>query len=71
VLRKLDASLAEQPYLAGAEYSLADIALIPWILRARDMLDIGFEPYPALAAWVERLEERPAVAVEAGIVAAL
>ena len=70
-LRKLDDSLAARPYLAGAEYSLADIALVPWILRARDMLAVDFEPYPALAAWVERLLERPAVAVEAGIVAAL
>jgi len=70
-LRKLDALLATQPYLAGAEYSLADIALVPWILRARDMLGVDFEPYPALAAWVERLLDRPAVAAEAGIVAAL
>src|SRR5439155_9493762 len=46
-LRTLDASLAAQPYLAGADYSLADIALVPWILRARDMLGIDFEPYPA------------------------
>jgi glutathione S-transferase len=70
-LRGLDARLAQQPYLAGAEYSLADIAYVPWILRARDMLDVDFAPYPALAAWVERLLERPAVAAEAGIVAAL
>lgn len=70
-LRRLDASLAAQPYLAGAEYSLADIAIVPWILRARDVLGVDFEPYPALAAWVERLLDRPAVAAEAGIVAAL
>jgi len=49
----------------------ADIAFVPWVLRARDMLGVDFEPYPALAAWVARLEERPAVAAEAGIVAAL
>ncbi len=70
-LRKLDASVAAQPYLAGAEYSLADIALVPWILRARDMLGVDFEPYPALSGWLARLEERPAIAAEAGIVAAL
>jgi len=70
-LRSLDARLAAQPYLAGAEYSLADIAYVPWVLRARDMLGVDFEPYPALAAWVERLLERPAIAAEAGIVAAL
>ena len=70
-LRTLDASLAAQPFLAGAEYSLADIALVPWILRARDMLDVDLAPYPALSDWLTRLEERPAIAAEAGIVAAL
>ena len=70
-LRRFDAMLAAQPYLGGAEYSHADIAFVPWVLRARDMLGVDFEPYPALAAWVERLLDRPAVAAEAGIVAAL
>lgn len=70
-LRRFDATLTEQPYLAGAEYSLADIAFVPWVLRARDMLGVDFEPYPALAAWLTRLEERPAIAAEAGVVAAL
>ena len=70
-LRRFDAMLAEQPYLGGAEYSHADIAFIPWVLRARDKFGVDFEPYPALAAWVERLLDRPAVAAEAGIVAAL
>jgi glutathione S-transferase len=70
-LRALDARLAAQPYLAGAEYSLADIAYVPWILRARDMLGVDLEPYPALAAWLRRLLERPAVAAEAEVVAAL
>jgi glutathione S-transferase len=70
-LRRFDAMLTEQPYLAGAEYSLADIAYVPWVLRARDMLGIDFTPYPALAEWLQRLEERPAIAAEADIVAAL
>jgi len=70
-LAKLDGELAARPYLGGADYGLADIALVPWILRARDMLDVSLEPYPALADWLGRLEARPAVAAEAGIVAAL
>ena len=40
-------------------------------MNTRDMLGIDFEPYPVLAAWLARLEERPAIAAEAGIVAAL
>ena len=70
-LRRFDAALTEHPFLGGAEFGLADIAFVPWILRARDMLGVDFEPYPALAGWLERVLERPAVAAEAGIVAAL
>jgi len=70
-LARLDVRLYEQDYLGGAEYSLADIALVPWVLRARDMLGVNLNGYPSLGAWLERLEERPAIAAEAGLVAAL
>jgi glutathione S-transferase len=70
-LRRFDEMLAVQPYLGGAEYSLADIAFVPWVLRARDALGVDFEPYPALGAWLARLEERPAIAAETVVVAAL
>ena len=70
-LGRFDALLGEQPYLSGAEYGLADIALVPWVLRARDMLGVELDAFPALADWLARLEARPAIADEAGIVAAL
>jgi glutathione S-transferase len=70
-LARLDVRLYEQDYLGGAEYGLADIALVPWVLRARDMLGVNLNGYPSLGAWLERLEERPAIADEAGTVAAL
>ena len=70
-LGRLDAALAERPYLGGSEYGLADIAYVPWILRARDMLGVSSGGYPALADWLARLEQRPAVATEVDIVAAL
>jgi len=52
-------------------FGLADIAYVPWLLRARDMLGVDLAPYPALDDWVERLSERPSVAAEAALVAAL
>ena len=70
-LARLDARLYEQDYLGGAEFGLADIALVPWVLRARDMLGVNLNGYSSLVAWLERLEERPSIAAEAGIVAAL
>ena len=44
---------------------------LPWVLRARDMLGLQLDPYPALSGWLERQLARPAVAAEAEVVAAL
>jgi len=70
-LARLDAMLELQPWLSGAGYGLADVAYVPWVLRARHLLGVELGPYPALADWLERVSSRPAVAAEAGIVAAL
>jgi glutathione S-transferase len=70
-LAQLDVLLYERDFLGGAEYGLADIAYVPWILRARDMLGVKLSGYPSLGAWLERLEERPAIAAETQLVAAL
>jgi stringent starvation protein A len=70
-LERLDVRLEERGWLGGAAYGLADIAYVPWVLRAQHVLGLDVEPYPALADWLRRIVERPAVAAEAGIVAAL
>jgi glutathione S-transferase len=70
-LAKLDAALERQPWLTGAEYGLADIAYVPWVLRARDLLGVSLDGFPAVAAWLGRLEERPAVAREVDVVGSL
>ncbi|HEX9381053.1 MAG TPA: glutathione S-transferase family protein [Gaiellaceae bacterium] len=70
-LAKLDAVLQAQPFLSGREYGLADVAYVPWILRARDRMGVGLEAFSALADWVEGLAARPAIAAELGVVASL
>jgi len=70
-LAALDARLEAQPFLSGRDYGLADIAYVPWILRARDRMGIDVEPFPALADWIERLAARPAIAAELDVVASL
>ena len=67
----LDRALDAQPWLGGRAYGLADIAYVPWILRARSRLDVALGPFPALEAWLARLAERPALAQELEVVAAL
>lgn len=70
-LGRLDAALVERPWLGGSAFGLADIAYVPWVLRARDVLRVSLDGVPAVAAWVDRLVERPSVAQEVDVVAAL
>jgi glutathione S-transferase len=70
-LAKLDRTLEAQPFLTGREFGLADIAYVPWILRARDRMDVDLDSFPALVDWVERLAECPSIAAEIDVVAAL
>jgi glutathione S-transferase len=66
-LRELDAETAAWTLPFG----LADIAYLPWIVRAREVLGVDLGEYPALSDWLERLSERPSVAAELAVVAAL
>ena len=70
-LAELDAALASREWLGGGEYGLADIAYVPWVLRARDMLGVPLDAFPAIRSWLDRLVERPAIRMEVEVVAAL
>jgi glutathione S-transferase len=70
-LDDLEASLRERPFLTGSAYGLADIAYFPWLPRAQAYLGLDLSPYPELEGWLARLAERPAVAFELEVVAAL
>ena len=68
-LAKLDDALSRQEWLTGREYGLADIAYVPWVLRARDMLGVTLPE--RIADWLADLERRPSVAAEVEIVRGL
>jgi RNA polymerase-associated protein len=70
-LVSLDAVLAGVPYLSGDAFGLADVAYVPWLIRARDLLGVSLAPYPNVDAWVGLVAERPSVAAEVAVVAAL
>jgi glutathione S-transferase len=70
-LEALDDTLAEIPFLTGLAFGLADIAYVPWVIRARDMLGVDLSSYENVSAWLELLSERPSIAAEIGVVAAM
>ncbi len=55
----LDKQLFGQNYVAG-EYSIADMAIFPWILRY-EWQQININDYPNVKAYMERIQARPAV----------
>ena len=70
-LALLDDRLGGRPYLTGREFGLADVAYLPWILRAESSLGVDLDNHPSLAEWVERAAERPSVSAERALLAAL
>lgn len=65
VLKAIDRKVADRPWLVGDAYSLADIAMLPYICRLRDLgqswlWDDG--AYPAIGPWLERCYGRPGYA---------
>lgn len=54
----LEERLAQLPFVAG-DYSIADMAIFPWIQPARQ--GIALAEYPHLRAWRETIKARPAV----------
>ena len=68
-LARLNAVLDARSFLTGREFGLADIAYVPWILRARERMGVDLDPFPAVEEWAERLAQRAAVADELELVA--
>ncbi|MEN9416523.1 MAG: hypothetical protein RI988_143 [Pseudomonadota bacterium] len=56
----MDKRLALSPYIAGPEYTIADIAIFPW-LRSWQNQGIDWADFPHVKAWFDRIGERPAV----------
>jgi GSH-dependent disulfide-bond oxidoreductase len=56
----LDRRLGEEEFLAGAVYSIADIATYPWVAR-HDWQGASLAEYPNVLRWLEAIGERPGV----------
>ena len=60
LLGVLDGQLATHAYVAGEDYSIADMAIHPWV-NAYDKAPLDMSPYPHLQRWHADVAARPAV----------
>ena len=60
IYKELDERLSQSKFLAGDDYSIADIATFPWIAR-HEWHDIGLKKFKGLKRWYEEISKREAV----------
>jgi len=56
----MERRLGQADYLGGNEYTIADIAVWPW-LRSSERNGVDWTEFPRLKSWFDRIAERPAV----------
>ena len=56
----LDRQLEGKTYVAGEDYSIADIAIFPWT-RTYERQNVNIDDYPNVARWRQTMLDRPAV----------
>ena len=56
----LDAQLGKSQYIAGEDYSIADIAIYPW-LRPQKMQGQDISHHPNIQRWYNTMRARPAI----------
>ncbi len=57
----LNSQLTKHAYLAGEEYTIADMATYPWVAGFAKENPVWFEGTPAIRNWLTKVSERPAV----------
>ena len=60
IYKELDERLSVSKFLAGKNYTIADIATFPWIAR-HEWHDIGLKKFMNLNRWYEEISKREAV----------
>ncbi len=57
----LDSRLAQSTFLAGEDYSIADMATYPWIANRHNTWGGSIESFTNVQRWFDLLNERPAI----------
>ena len=62
IYKELDDRLSKSKFLAGDDYTIADIATFPWIAR-HEWHDIGLKKFKGLSRWYKEISKRKAVQI--------
>ena len=62
IYKELDERLSQSKFLAGKDYTIADIATFPWIAR-HEWHDIGLKRFKHLTKWYKEISKREAVQI--------
>ncbi len=60
LMQVLDTRLANHKFLAGKDFTIADIINFTWANAGRGFLGLDYAPYPNLVRWLDELAARPA-----------
>ena len=72
LLDVIEMRLGDVPYVGGADYTIADMAVLPWMQVIDFILGDGASAdYPTIQAWAQGLASRPAIARAVRVVSEL
>ncbi|MDB5998987.1 MAG: glutathione S-transferase [Rhizobacter sp.] len=66
----MDTQLSKHAFIAGSDYSIADIAIFPW-LRSWQNQGIAWADFPHVKRWFDGIAQRPAVQRGVDVLASL
>ncbi len=63
LMRVMDNQLAKNTYISGVDYTIADMAIWPWVWCYQFIYqqNIDTAQFPHLLAWYQKIAQRPAV----------
>ncbi len=62
IIDRMETELRNVPWLAGNTFSLADVNLVPWLVRLKEFAPefMSYDTAPRVADWFQRILARPA-----------
>ena len=60
-LSYIESSLGDNDYLTGENLTIGDVQVYNEVFETKTVLDLSYEEYPKILAWIERIGEDPVI----------